>query len=1059
VVLKTESNVRVKQNNRQSITTVQVISHHGGRFYLGHLLRVAACTAAAGIAIESAELSASIVNPVITPTVFPVLHPSSAINQPLTVMADHISVWVSRGGAQQMLLNGNARIRIGYRVMRADNAALWLEPSTATGFNQFHVNIFLTGNVMLYEGPGPMLKTASDLLVTTDVTGNIQIAGGEPVPLDLSNSPVVRRGENLMQLVANRPRGLPFIPTIQVQDTELALSTGWLARGPGNQIIPSPSLFQQQHVTVSHNQNQPALILASANIIDRQFENNQGVIVARGQFFLVRQTVNGKPPLELHANNAVLFSPPGGVQTTAPTGRMHSISQKVQGVYLEGDVSVTYGNETIRAEKVYYDFTTDRAIMLDAVFSTFDLKDQSPLYMRAAEIMQLTQGEFAAKSVKLSTDEFYTPHYYIGADSMTIRSISAPLPTPGSATPPANDYAYTATGATLNAFGFPILYWPSLSGTAEQQPMPIKNISVGYSNNFGATARVSVDPLQLVGLQEPQNTTTSWNLSELSKRGPGTGLNTRYDVGTSQGILNSYIMYDDGTDDLGANRDNIPLVTNIRGFVSGRQQQQLSDQWTISLSASYISDPNFLEQYFQNEYATAPQQETSAYIKQQNQTEAFSVLGTWNLSGFVANASQEEDEFTVQKYPEVQYLRNGDKLFGVFTYYTNNSGDLLNDQFSDATTAERGLQLLFPNINPNESFTQYYLNNNWTNQSVARFDSRQELDLPLAAGPLQFTPFVTGRLTYWDTDFPVVDNNPSGGTTRAWGSAGFRSTATFWRTYEDADSNFFDVHGIRNIIQPEVDVFMSGSNVQEGYLQPYDRDVEGITDAGGAQVALHEILQTKRGQPGNEETIDWITFDVVGDMFWNKNFNPNAPYSPSNPIYSGAPFSTSDFGQPLIGYYDFTEPELSQVADSINADVIWKAGANVTVLADESYNTDQQKLEEFDTGFSVDQSPSLSYFLGNQYLEALDSDLWTGTVNYELNEQYALSATQSYDFSLHHNILTEFTIVRHLPRLYAALSFGYDADSGDTAVFVSIWPAGFPGYGITSPGALSAVQQ
>ncbi|HMD53835.1 MAG TPA: hypothetical protein VKJ65_04720, partial [Phycisphaerae bacterium] len=643
---------------------------------------------------------------------------------------DHVAVWAARSGTQQMLLNGDVRIRIGYRVIRADNAALWLEPSMASGFNQFRVNIFLTGNVMLYEGPGPTVKTPTDLLVTTQITGNIQIAGGEPIPLDLSASPIVQHGMNLMQLVDARPRGLPFIPTIQIQDTELALGSGWLARGPGNQIIPSPTLFQQRPAAPH---NQPALILASANIIDRQFENNQGIIVARGEFFLVRQTADGKPPLELHANNAVLFSPAGSDQN-APPGRLHSIAEKVQGVYLEGDVTVTYGDETVRAERVYYDFTSDRAIMLDAVLSTYDLKNQSPLYMRAAQIMQLTQGQFEAKSVKLSTDEFYTPHYYIGADAMTIRSIAA-TPPPGRTVAQGNNYAFMAKNVTLNAFGAPVFYWPTLSGTTEQQPTPLKNINVGFSNIFGATLRTDWDPFQLVGQQAPQNLTTDWKLDEFSKRGPGTGIDTQYNLGTSQGILNSYVMYDDGTDDLGANRDNLPLNSNIRGYVSGRYQQQLSDQWTISLSESYISSANFYEQYFQNQYATAPPQETSIYLKQQNENESFNVLATGNLNTFVANASQEQDEYTTQKYPEVQYLRNGDKLFGMFTYYTSNSGDILDDKFSDATADERGLQLQFPgppspppppsppSFLPNESFSEYYLNNGWTDQSIVRFDS------------------------------------------------------------------------------------------------------------------------------------------------------------------------------------------------------------------------------------------------------------------------------------------------------------------------------------------------
>jgi hypothetical protein len=294
-------------------------------------------------------------------------------------------------------------------------------------------------------------------------------------------------------------------------------------------------------------------------------------------------------------------------------------------------------------------------------------------------------------------------------------------------------------------------------------------------------------------------------------------------------------------------------------------------------------------------------------------------------------------------------------------------------------------------MNQNETFQQYYLNNGWTDQNVARLDSRQEIDMPLSFGALHVVPYVTGRLTYWDSNFS--SNQVNGSTTRAWGAVGLRASTTFWKVYRGFNSNFLDVHQLRHIIQPEVDVFVSGSNVQQGYLQPFDRNVEGITDASGAEFALRQTLQTKRGSPGHEQIVDWMTFNVAADMFWNKS--TIGPFSSNNPMYAGGPFSTSDYGQPLVGYYDFSQPELSQVADSINANATWRAGANVRLLGDESYNVDLQQLETADAGVMVDQSPSISYFLGNRYIRAVDSDQWTFSINYKLTRKYAFSATES----------------------------------------------------------------
>ncbi len=990
----------------------------------------------------------------IEPTVFPVLHPGVAVNVPLLAQAAHTQVWVSADGVQHILLTGRVLISVGYRTLRADHAAVWLTPSGVGNSGIYKTEIYLAGHVSISEGRrGQAVSRANELLVTTLISGGVRLGKTQPVAQNAASSAIVLRGEKLIKNLAMRHVALTYIPTIQVQPTEKALGLGWLARGSGNRVAPVVTSPHQAAMKTARPPNRPALVFATGDKISISVVGNQRVTTAEGEFILVRQTA-GQPALELRANNAVLFSPAGSAGHAAPKGPHQSIAEKVQGVYLDGDVTITQGDETVHADQVYYDFTTNRAIMLHAVLSTYDAAHHSPLYMRAAKILQLAQGSFAAKSVELSTDDFYVPHYYIGAGAMTVRAISGPVVrAPGRRATPI--YAYTADSVTGNFMGLPIFYWPKVAGTTAQPNTPLRSFSTGYSNTFGATVTTNWNLMELLGQNPIPGIDMGLKLDEFSSRGPGMGIDSRFhlpDQANAHGSIDSFIMYDDGTDQLGANRDNLPLSSHIRGFASGRYQQDLTRQWTLAVQGSYISDENFLEQYFPTQYATAPEQQTSIDLRQQHHTEGFTVIGKWNLNRFVANADLEDNEFSVQRYPEAHYWRDGDKLLGIFTYYSDTSGGILNDKFSSLTPAERALTLNFPGMNPNESFSSYYLANGWTNNSVARGDTRQELDLPLAAGPVEFTPFVTGRLTYWNTRFPVVNNQNGGDTTRAWGAVGFRSTATFWKVYRNFNSDFLDVHSLRHIIEPEVDMFVSGANVQRGYLQPFDRNVEGITDASGAEFALRQIFQTKRGRPGQRQIVDWITMNVSADMFWN--IPTGGPFNAANPMYAGAPFSTSDFGQPVIGYYDFSRPELSQVADSINSNVTWRAGANVRVLADESYNLDVSQLEEFDSGVVVDQSPDISYFLGNSYIRALDTDQWTASIDYRLTEKYSFALTQSYDFAISHNILSQITVVRKLPRFYTGITLSYNADTRSEAVFFSIWPQGYPQYGITNTSAL-----
>ncbi|MGC8552711.1 MAG: LPS assembly protein LptD [Phycisphaerae bacterium] len=997
----------------------------------------------------------------ITPTVFPILRPSTAINVPLKVAATHTAIWQTPSGTQQMLLTGGVTLYIGYRQLSADSAAVWLKPATSGGEPIFNVSIYLAGHVRVSEGLlGRAVSAAKELLVTTRVIQQVELTGAAPVPKNEALDAVVVRGEALRKQERERPRGVAAIPRIEVQQTEMALGEGWIARGANNVIEPLPKPIFTPGAVASGSPVQhrpgvpPPQIFATGDKIQLQTIGQQRVTIVQGEFFLQRKAFHGQS-LELRANDAVLFSPLNSSQPGPAKGQVHSIARTVQGVYLQGDVTITSGDQTIRADRVYYDFTTNRAIMLDAVLSTFDLKAKSPLYMRAAKIVQIAQGDFRAESVKLSTDEFYQPHYYIGAGSMHIRDVSAPTP-PGAASQGAV-YDYTARNTTMNVDGVPVFYWPYLAGNTQQSNTPLRSATVGFSGIYGAAVKTDWNLFDLIGYTPPKKVQADLNADYFSKRGPGGGINSKWDILNGHGLLHSFIIDDHGNDQLGNDRDNLPLVRSTRGYITARHQQKINDQWTVAVEGSYISDPNFLEQYFDPEYETSSEQQTSLYVEQRHQTEGFTALGKWNLNNFVANADLEDDEYSVQKTPEIKYWRVGDKLFGIFTYYSDSRGGLVNDRFSQYTPAGRGLQDNFPAMDPNATFESYYLARGWTSSNVARFDTRHELDMPLRMGPLEVTPYVVGRATYWSTDFPVTDNQTSGGTTRVWGSAGTRATATFWRVYNNVHSNFFDVHKLRHIVQPEVDVFVSGANVQRGYLQPFDRSVEGITDASGAQFALRQVLQTKRGVPGKRSIVDWITLNVSADVFWN-NHN-YGPYYAGNPIYAGGPFATSDYGQPLIGYYDFSRPELSQVADSINANFVWRAGANVRFVGDESYNTDLRQLEAFDTGVVVDQSPNLSYFLGNRYVQAIDSDQWTATVNYRLTEKYSFAVTQSYDFALNHNILSALTIVRRLPHFYSGLTMEYNADLRNTSVVISLWPAGFSRYGITSPAALEAVQQ
>lgn len=1029
-----------------------------------HAAAVLAAAAWIGPALH--PLRAATVEPAPIPTVHPTLAPSSAIPVPLQVTADQTSVWRS-DTEQRMLCRGRVVIDIGYRSLRADQAAIWLTPSREAGENTYDVAIYLSGNVRVAEGSRSTstVSTAPELLVTTRITQSVQLTG-TPTSRAEEDSPIVRRGDDLRKELLNRPPQRIFIPTITITSTEEALQNGWIAKGPNNKIIPGPGEVHLANGTVEPVGTQPAANRAvkprptvfiafdpgaEPRVTPLTPEKKEYAIIVPNAYLFYNGN-DGKPPLQFRAQNMIAFALPPSQSSTEPGAAVPPGfgSFKVTGVYMEGDVNLDSGDNVVRANRIYYDFTSQRAVMLDATLASVDEVRHVPLYMRAAEIRQLARGEYAAKKVSFSTSEFATPHYHIGASNVYLQDITPRTDRPGNADNPSpgegialgsqgtasgpRTYEFKAKDTTIDVGGVPIFYWPYLAGDTSKTDIPLRRLRVSNSRTYGPSIESNWDIFALAGQREPKGVHADLNLDYFGKRGPAGGVDGRWDTQDSNTVLRSYAMIDQGEDRLGRNETRVTPDDEARGRLSLRHRQDLGDGWTLQLEGSYISDPTFLEQFFQDEFDTDKEHETSAYLKHQGETDALTFLGKFSLFDFTATADRIDDQFTTEKKPEVKYWRIGDSLLDVFTYYSESGVANVRSNITNFTPEQIGVLPSFlgppASIVPlNTRYRDYYRALGWTTSDVLRADSRHELDLPLNFGDLKITPYVTGRITAYDDAFPESEG---GNTTRLWGSVGVRSSMQFWKVYDDANSTFFDINGLRHLIEPQFVAFASGSSENRTELQPFDQDVEGISRASGFQLAVNQKWQTKRGGPGHWRTVDWLTLNVQYNQFFNED-QGNSLFFPYDPAR---------------GFIFPSRPELSLVRDSVAVDGVWRAGERFRFIGEGNYNIEDNRLEQAAAGIAVDQSKSLSYFLGNRYIRALDTDEWTLAFDYQLTRKYELIAAQSYDLKLEKNILSSFTIVRKLPRFNAAVTVTYDANVADTTFVFTLWPEGFPELGL-----------
>jgi hypothetical protein len=740
-----------------------------------------------------------------------------------------------------------------------------------------------------------------------------------------------------------------------------------------------------------------------------------GFITAIGEVYLSQGLIDSGDFMEIRADAAVLFlvktetdraqkgqdNSMESDQTTTPSatdsidamGFDKGLQAAVAGAYLRGDVVLTRGERMIRASELYYDFEHDRALILDAVMRAMAPERNVPIYVRAKQVRQLSTTEYTAYQADISTSEFHTPHVHIGASKIHLTD----------ATP--RDEAGRITGleagkfrmynSTLNLEGVPIAYWPYAAGDFRRSETSIRSIRMAYSDDFGATLQSKWYLFNLLGLEEPEGTEGVLRLDYFHKRGPGVGIDVDYEREDYYGLFRGYYIHDTGEDNLGPFRDGEPDTEN-RGRLTLRHRQLLPKDWELTVEGSYISDPNFLEEYFNAEFEEGKQQETVLYLKKQKDNWAFTSLLQWRLLDFVTQT---------EHFPDLGFHWIGEPLGDIANYFSESHIGFVRYQPDNRRLFDHAL------------FPSRVLDNTSPSDITFRADTRNEIDLPIkiADGRLNIVPYAMGRAGYWDSS-PF-----DGSSDRLFGSIGIRAGTQLWRVFESIASELFDVNGIRHIIKPEVTAWVSATNRDSLDLYPFDEGIEDIDDFYGTSLALRQRWQTKRGEPGQQRQIDWITLDLELNMFGN------APRDPLD-----------------IGRFYESRPENSSPKSHVRADFMYRISDTTAILSDANFDLNDGNMDLLNLSYAVERTPRFSYFVGYRRIGDTDSNLLGAGANYEINKKHRVAVRSYYDLERGETEQFDITIVRKFPRWYAAVTFAVDNIEDDFGIGLSVWPEGAP---------------
>ena len=388
------------------------------------------------------------------------------------------------------------------------------------------------------------------------------------------------------------------------------------------------------------------------------------VIISGGVALLVTTPSKqaGKPDvvLDIEADRVVIWTKGNGPQVFDNMKKPQGDDSGAHEVYLAGHVEVRSRNEktveTLRATEVYYDLRRNVAVAQKADFEMIMPKIATPVHFKTEELDQLSLTERKTKQASIfSTFLPSDPGLKVDMSDVTIEDskrertylygLWVPYDKDGKRFVDTDHYV---TGRNVFTYleGIPVFYFPYVKTRAEDPLGPLDSFGFGYDYIFGLQIRTTWDMYDIFDL--PHFDGTRWRLYVDYFSNRGLGIGTEFDLnskelfgvkGVYNGNMKLYTISDNGQDVLGYDRGQLiywpnATTTNpisppeFRGIATGKiSAQELDDGFSVLGQFGFISDRNFLEQYYYNSQLNDLNYDTYLQLKQQMGNWAWTIYG------------------------------------------------------------------------------------------------------------------------------------------------------------------------------------------------------------------------------------------------------------------------------------------------------------------------------------------------------------------------------------------------------------------------------------------------
>lgn len=865
-------------------------------------------------------------------------------------------------------------------------------------------------------------------------SGLVVSPGVEPIPTPVPDAGPTARFQPPTSLPTGPQEPLPDSPST-------APSTGPTVTGPDGSTTGGFQFFIGGGTRSVELLARGSSSLPQVEIVNRP-DSGESVVIARGGVTVLVRDVSARLPsgerLQLGTVTLSADRVVGWLPTLGDLLRGTRDFSSAEGeLYLEGDIVFRQGDRVIYANSMIYNVARETGVVLDAEAITTVPEYQGVVRVKAEAMRQMARDYFVATNAAVTTSRLGVPRYWLQSQRLELTQRPIATLDPISGLPVAESEPFvTSRGNFVYAGGFPVLYWPRFSTPLRRPTFYLTGARVENDEIFGTQVLLEWDLFQLLGFSNPPEGVESILLTDfLSERGPAIGTRTSYQLpslfgipGPVQGTYDSYLIDDDGLDVLGQGRRDLVPEETLRGRTLLRHRHYLAGGWEFIGEIGYLSDRDFLEQYFEQEWDREVDRTTGVRLRHYEGSQLLDLSANLQVNDFFRET---------ERLPSLDHYALGGSLLGDWlTWSMHNELGYEKLNVADAP------------VDPAVAAQTATLPGEFGREGIVT-RTRQELSMPLDAGPLKIIPFAIGEAAHYGE---AVDGDE---LTRLWGGGGVRANLPLTRVDPTIQSSLLNVRGLAHKVDLSAEYFYADSdtNLEElPYYDPLDDNAQEqfrrsfifstfggpplppefdprlfalrngiqryvaspsdtiVDDLQQIRLGMKHRFQTKRGLPGRERIVDLFRFDVETILFPDEE--------------------SDNFGTTL-------GPTIY--------DAQYNLGDRVTLLSDGYLDFFDDGLRSISAGVRTSRPGVGDLYVGLLSLEGpISSTVLRSTLDHRLNEKWIASAGNTYDFGSVGNVGYSLGLTRIGESFLTQIGVSVDAGRDNTSFGFLIEPRFLP---------------